>query len=85
VIFVHGCFWHGHSDCKRAALPKTNRSFWKNKIQKNKGRDDLAKKKLKKLGWKCLVIWQCRISSDTVKVAEQISKYLMSDVRRSSI
>lgn len=63
IIFVHGCFWHGHKGCSRAALPETNREFWERKIENNKTRDRLTMKELKKLGWKCFVIWQCQIKN----------------------
>ncbi|WP_418474148.1 very short patch repair endonuclease [Desulfovibrio sp.] len=64
VIFVHGCFWHGHENCKRATIPKTNHEFWKHKITVNKERDRLALDSLKKLGYSCLVIWQCEMKNE---------------------
>ena len=63
AIFVHGCFWHGHQNCKKSALPQTNYEFWKNKIQGNTERDKSNQKQLKKLGWKIIVVWQCRIKN----------------------
>jgi len=63
MIFVHGCFWHGHQNCKKSALPQTNYEFWKNKIQGNTERDKSNQKQLKKLGWKIIVVWQCRIKN----------------------
>jgi len=63
VIFVHGCFWHGHQSCKKSALPQTNYDFWKNKIQGNVERDKLNQKKLKKDNWKVITIWQCQIKN----------------------
>ena len=76
VIFVHGCFWHGHSGCKRASLPKTNKSFWRKKILGNKARDISARKKLNRMGWKSMVVWQCRISGHTAKLAKQIRRFI---------
>jgi DNA mismatch endonuclease (patch repair protein) len=76
VIFVHGCFWHGHSACKRSALPRTNKSFWKNKIEGNRKRDASAKKRLNKLGWKSLTIWQCQISRSFPRVSRRILDFL---------
>jgi len=64
VIFVHGCFWHGHKNCKRATLPVTNRTFWKKKISKNIVRDKQNYVQLKKVGWKYLIIWQCEIKKE---------------------
>lgn len=61
VIFVNGCFWHGHRLCKRAKLPDNNREFWEKKILINQRRDSIATHKLRKLGWRVFVIWQCRL------------------------
>lgn len=60
VIFVHGCFWHGH-DCKRGSAPVTNKEFWLPKLEKNKVRDTETFDRLVSMGWKVLVIWQCRL------------------------
>lgn len=62
IIFIHGCFWHGHS-CKRGNLPDTNKEFWENKISNTKKRDVKNKRELETLGWKVIIIWQCEISS----------------------
>lgn len=59
VIFIHGCFWHGH-DCARAALPTSNRDFWDTKIGRNKERDGRTRQALIEAGWKVLTIWQCQ-------------------------
>jgi DNA mismatch endonuclease (patch repair protein) len=61
VIFVNGCFWHGHHKCKKAVLPETNTDFWREKIGKTKIRDKKKKKMLKKLGWHCIICWECDI------------------------
>jgi DNA mismatch endonuclease (patch repair protein) len=61
VIFVNGCFWHGHRGCKKAALPETNTDFWKEKIEATRLRDKRTVKKLKNLGWHCLTCWECDI------------------------
>jgi len=62
AIFIHGCFWHGHT-CKRGALPTTNIEFWKIKIDGNIERDKRDVSELEKRGWKVIVIWQCEIQS----------------------
>lgn len=59
VVFVHGCFWHGHGGCSRAKLPQTNRSFWQEKVAKNKARDRNVKSALTRSGWRYFVVWQC--------------------------
>lgn len=65
VIFVHGCFWHGHKNCKYFVVPKTRTKWWLNKINGNIARDKKAQKELKKLGWKATYIWGCWIKKDT--------------------
>lgn len=58
-IFVHGCFWHRHPDCKYAYTPKSRIEFWLPKLDKNVERDLHAQKTLLSLGWRVLVIWEC--------------------------
>lgn len=60
VIFVHGCFWHGHS-CRYGRLPKSRITYWKPKITANKLRDRKQAARLKKTGWSVMIIWQCQI------------------------
>ena len=72
VIFIHGCFWHGHT-CRRAKLPTSNVSFWTEKIGKNKVRDKNARKLLTNDGWKVLTVWQCEL-----KDSEKLEKKLVS-------
>ena len=66
VIFVNGCFWHGHENCEYFRLPQTNTSFWEEKIARNKKRDMITNEKLIKDGWKTITIWECEL-----KKAEQ--------------
>lgn len=68
VVFVHGCFWHGHR-CPRGKLPIQNRSFWEAKIRKNRLRDRRAIRQLKAAGWTPMVVWTCKLSSLT-KITE---------------
>lgn len=63
VIFVHGCFWHGHENCPRSKRPTTNVEFWNKKIDGNIERDKENIKKLKQLGWQTLTIWTCEIKN----------------------
>jgi len=60
IILVHGCFWHGHVRCSRAALPSTNIQFWEEKILANRMRDARVRGKLNRSGWQVLIIWQCQ-------------------------
>lgn len=60
AMFVHGCFWHQHSGCKRARIPKSRRDYWAPKLQRNVARDRESKRKLRRLGWRPVVIWECQ-------------------------
>lgn len=62
VVFVHGCFWHGHENCRRAHLPKTTTAYWLSKIRRNKERDRLVAGRLRRLGWRVLTVWECQLS-----------------------
>lgn len=59
VIFVHGCFWHQHSNCNKSEIPNTNQPFWTKKLKDNRLRDQKTLQHLKALGWESLVIWEC--------------------------
>ncbi|MBA5659977.1 very short patch repair endonuclease [Bacteroides fragilis] len=61
VIFVNGCFWHGHENCKYFRLPKTNIDFWQKKIERNKERDKKEQCQLAAMGWHCITIWECQL------------------------
>lgn len=67
VIFVNGCFWHGH-DCSIYKIPKTRVEFWQNKIERNRERDVKVRNQLRQLGWRTMVIWECQLK---VKVRQQ--------------
>jgi len=60
IIFVHGCFWHGHKRCTRAARPTTNIAFWRKKLDLNIERDKRNIRQLRKDGWRVFVVWQCQ-------------------------
>jgi DNA mismatch endonuclease (patch repair protein) len=62
AVFVHGCFWHGHSGCRLAVTPKTNTAFWREKIGGNRRRDAKAIRSLRRTGWRAFVVWECGIS-----------------------
>ena len=61
VIFVHGCFWHQHAGCRRAAKPNSNAEYWLKKLNRNVQRDIQNARNLKQLGWRVLVIWECEL------------------------
>lgn len=63
VIFVDGCFWHGHEDCRYFRLPKSNVEFWEEKIKRNVARDFRNEAELKALGWRVIRVWECEIKT----------------------
>jgi len=75
IIFVHGCFWHGHIDCPRAKRPATNKIFWREKLDKNIERDKATVYKLKQLGWDVLTVWTCEMN-DTDKLKNKLLSFL---------
>lgn len=79
IIFVNGCFWHGHT-CKKGKLPSSNTDFWKEKISNNRLRDDKNSDLLVKLGWKVIIIWQCEISKIDNRI--EILNKLLKDIKQ---
>ena len=63
VLFINGCFWHQHPDCKRASLPKSNQSFWTTKLFRNTERDRETRKLLRKQGWSVITLWECQLKN----------------------
>ena len=61
VVFVHGCFWHGHNGCKEYTVPKTNTEFWVNKVARNQERDQEVWRKLEAKGWSVVIVWECEL------------------------
>jgi DNA mismatch endonuclease (patch repair protein) len=61
IVFINGCFWHGHENCNRSSIPKTRTQWWAHKIEKNKINDRHVKEELEDLGWKVIVVWTCRL------------------------
>lgn len=75
VIFMHGCFWHRHEGCKLARLPKSKLDFWGGKLEANRQRDMNHQQRLKDLGWRVLVIWECELN-DAGQVSKIVSEFL---------
>ncbi|MBE7219196.1 MAG: DNA mismatch endonuclease Vsr [Caulobacteraceae bacterium] len=74
ALFVHGCFWHGH-DCRRGARqPKQNADYWRAKIARNVARDAGATDRLRALGWRPLVVWECELRDETALTARLVSE-----------
>jgi DNA mismatch endonuclease (patch repair protein) len=63
VLFVHGCYWHRHSRCRKATTPTTNREFWSTKFAANKARDRRDCRRLRRAGWNVVVVWECETSN----------------------
>ncbi len=78
VIFVHGCFWHGHH-CKRGArVPKSNRAYWKAKIARNVARDARSLRQLKEAGWRVLILWECELKNEA-KLKNRIERFFCKE------
>jgi DNA mismatch endonuclease (patch repair protein) len=77
VIFVHGCFWHHHSEsaCKDGHMPKSNLQYWNRKLRRNVERDAESIRRLKDLGWDVLIIWECEIKNGS-NIASRIKTFL---------
>jgi len=74
AIFIHGCFWHGHNDCKYYIIPKTRTDWWLDKINRNKTLDNKAVELLEKNGWRVIIIWECDLRP--AKVENRLSTLL---------
>lgn len=70
AIWVHGCFWHRHQDCKLARLPKTRRHFWVAKLEGNRIRDQANEYRVRELDWESLTIWECELHDDEALCAK---------------
>ena len=80
VVFVNGCFWHGHEGCKYYTIPKTNTDFWVAKVQRNQARDRSDVEKLSQMGWNVITIWECQLEKASM---EQTLGKLIEDIRSS--
>lgn len=76
VIFVHGCFWHGHEGCKKSKLPETRKEFWEEKINSNIERDKKNITILENTGWKVIVVWECELKNYEVKLQDIINSII---------
>jgi DNA mismatch endonuclease (patch repair protein) len=88
VIFVHGCFWHGHN-CPMFKLPTTRQDFWKKKIEQNRARDDQNHSALRAHGWRVLTVWECSLRGPARKpyggVLDTCSRFVQGDIAEVSI
>ena len=86
VIFVHGCFWHGHIGCERFVIPQTNTEFWSSKIHKNQERDQDCWRQLEAKGWNIIVVWECEITKKRLlETISHIQNELRSNLERENL
>jgi DNA mismatch endonuclease (patch repair protein) len=86
ALFIHGCFWHAHEDCRYFRLPATRMEFWSKKLMGNRIRDNQARTKLLQLGWRVLTVWECAtraVSADVL--SERVIGWLRSDALNGDI
>ena len=81
VIFINGCFWHGHRKCKAGRLPKSRTSYWRDKIQNNIKRDSKNIRLLRMNGWRVKIVWECQIKKNPDSVIKRLDKYLLGAVQ----
>lgn len=81
VIFVHGCFWHGHDCARGARVPKTNRAYWTKKVAGNRARDAVHAEALAALGWKSRIVWECELK-DLDRAANEAARWLLKGERK---
>lgn len=75
IIYIHGCFWHAHASCKLSHIPKTRSDYWRKKLAKNAERDSRNIEAATKLGWECLILWECELS-DRDEVQKRLIEFL---------
>jgi DNA mismatch endonuclease, patch repair protein len=68
VVFIHGCFWHGHANCRYFVMPATRRTWWEKKINGNREKDECRVKQLRAIGWEVEIIWACWLKGDSAEV-----------------
>jgi len=82
VIFVHGCFWHGHEGCRYFVVPKTRTQWWLKKISRNKDLDETNCAKLRALGWRVIQIYECQLKKD---LCQELENLLITEIKRKTI
>lgn len=79
VIFMHGCFWHRHRDCRLARMPKSRVDFWPEKLEANKRRDEENVSRLNELGWRVLVVWECQMKEKDLNEVSNVVRRFLAD------
>ena len=86
VIFINGCFWHGHPGCEKFRMPSSNVEFWQEKIRRNKERDAQEVAALEALGWNVIVVWECELSkANREDTLENLADTLRRNIEPESI
>jgi len=80
ALFVNGCFWHQHKNCKRANIPKTNKDYWLPKLNKNIERDRVIQNKLSDIGWNVIVVWECML-----KDQDSLIDFLLKNIGKGDL
>lgn len=78
AIFVHGCFWHGHANCRFATVPATRTEFWTEKLTANRARDRVKEAELRAAGWRIAVVWECALKSDRDAALKRLVAFIRS-------
>lgn len=76
VVFIHGCFWHGHKGCRYFKMPATNSEFWQHKIRMNIERDLRQVAVLLDMGWRVAIVWECAVRADPDSAVHRLVEYL---------
>jgi DNA mismatch endonuclease (patch repair protein) len=79
-IFVNGCFWHGHDNCRFFRLPKTNHQFCEEKIQRNRVRDKAEQQQLASMGWHCITVWECQLKPQVREATLSSLEYTLNSI-----
>lgn len=84
AIFIHGCFWHGHSSCRYASVPKSNSKFWRAKFRRNKERDASNERQLRAIGYRIKTIWACQLKNpkSVKRVENQLTRIFVTLPRK---
>lgn len=83
VIFINGCFWHHHKDCKIATTPKSNTEYWMKKFSRNIENDERHRSELQEMGWNVITIWECEIKADFEAVMKRVEKEIIEYFHKS--
>lgn len=85
VVFVHGCFWHGHAGCPYFRLPGTNSAFWEEKIASNRIRDSRQVSDLEDVGWRVAIVWECAVRAGPDAAARRLEEFLLGTDQHAEI